>query len=95
MSIHFRPLVTLVVLCIAEGACSPYHGSVTNAPDLSTFAPSWTMAEPPRRGISSEIAAASGSVVPCCSLHEAGKLSAGTISHHIKGLETASLIDIA
>jgi ArsR family transcriptional regulator len=51
------------------------------------------LAEPRRLGILSEIAAASGPL-PCCALQEAGKISAATISHHIKGLDAAGLVDI-
>ncbi|GEP11326.1 ArsR/SmtB family transcription factor [Methylobacterium gnaphalii] len=49
------------------------------------------LSDPRRFGILSEIAASEGAL-PCCALSDADKVSAATISHHIKELETSGLI---
>jgi ArsR family transcriptional regulator, arsenate/arsenite/antimonite-responsive transcriptional repressor len=51
------------------------------------------LADPRRYGIVSEIASASNAL-PCCALKAADTVSAATISHHIKSLETAGLIKV-
>jgi ArsR family transcriptional regulator, arsenate/arsenite/antimonite-responsive transcriptional repressor len=52
------------------------------------------LSDPRRYGILSEIAAAS-SPIPCCALQAASKVSAATISHHIRGLEAAGLVEVS
>lgn len=51
------------------------------------------LADPRRFGILSEVAA-SDAPLPCCALRDAAKVSAATISHHIKELATAGLVAV-
>jgi ArsR family transcriptional regulator, arsenate/arsenite/antimonite-responsive transcriptional repressor len=62
-------------------------------PDWQFAAVAKALSDPRRYGIVSEVAAASDAL-PCCALQAAETVSAATISHHIKSLEAAGLIEV-
>jgi ArsR family transcriptional regulator len=68
-------------------------GRASHLPDWQFAAIAKALADPRRYGIMSEIASASDAL-PCCGLKAAETVSAATISHHIRSLETAGLIEV-
>lgn len=62
-------------------------------PDWQFEAIARALSDPRRHGIISEIASASDAM-PCCALKAAEAVSAATISHHIRTLEAAGLIEV-
>ena len=68
-------------------------GKPSRLPEWQFAAIAKALADPRRYGIVSEIASASDAL-PCCALKAAKAVSAATISHHIKSLETAGLIEV-
>ena len=51
------------------------------------------LSDPRRFGILSEVAASSRPL-PCCALSDSAKVSAATISHHLKELESSGLVTL-
>src|SRR6185312_6994824 len=68
-------------------------GRPSRLPNWQFAAIAKALADPRRYGIVSEIAAAPDAL-PCCGLKAAETVRAATISHHIRSLETAGLIEV-
>ncbi len=51
------------------------------------------LSDPRRHRILSEVAGAAAPL-PCCELQAARNVTAATVSHHVKGLEAAGLIEV-
>jgi ArsR family transcriptional regulator, arsenate/arsenite/antimonite-responsive transcriptional repressor len=68
-------------------------GRASRLPEWQFAAIAKALADPRRYSIVSEIASAPDAL-PCCALKAAERVSAATISHHIKSLETAGLIEV-
>jgi ArsR family transcriptional regulator, arsenate/arsenite/antimonite-responsive transcriptional repressor len=68
-------------------------GRPSRLPEWQFAAIAKALSDPRRYGIVSEIASAPDAL-PCCALRAAEAVSAATISHHIKSLEAAGLIEV-
>ena len=75
------------------GGAPKRAGRPSRLPDWQFAAIAKALADPRRYGIVSEIASAPDAL-PCCALKAAETVSAATISHHIKSLETAGLVEV-
>ena len=69
------------------------RGRLSRLPERQFAAIAKALADPRRYSMVSEIASASDAL-SCCDLKAAETVSAATISHHIKSLERAGLIEV-
>jgi ArsR family transcriptional regulator len=78
----------------APGCCAPLTGTAMSAEQAEQVAPLLkALADPVRLRLVSLIASAQGGEACVCDLNEAFELTQATVSHHLKVLHSAGVLD--